>query len=121
MTTELPDHLGARVDHAFAQYLATYNADYSLDNLDDFDKLYSRRETAERELIQSLATIWQEWTHRSPRSCVLDKEPPYGWAYPFAKWVVDLFPEYTDTLRPTPSNRIRRILKRSTVAPVCIK
>jgi hypothetical protein len=114
MMTELPGHLrAARVDRAFAQYRAVYKADYLLDTPDDFIKLDLRRETAERELIQTLATIWEESTHRSPRSRVPDKEPPYGWTYPFANWIAGLFPLYTD-MRPTPPGRIRKILRRET-------
>jgi hypothetical protein len=116
MTLDLPGHLRARhVAQAFAEYLAAYKAAYMLvlESPEDFTKLDSRKETAERELIQTLAAIWQESTHRSPRSRVPDKDHPYGWTYPFAKWVADLFPDYTDML-PTPPGRIRRILRRET-------
>jgi hypothetical protein len=115
MTAGLPKHLRVRVDQAFAEYLVAYNAAYMLplETPEDFVKLVSRKETAERELIKTLATIWEESTHRSPRSCVPDKEPPYGWTYPFANWVADLFSLHTDML-PTPPSRIRKILRRET-------
>jgi len=114
MTAELPNHLSARIDQAFAEYLAVRKADYSLGMTpDESTKLDSQRDAAERELIKTLATIWEESTHRSPRSRVLDKDPRYGWTYPFANWVADLFPDYTDML-PTPAGRIRKILRRET-------
>jgi hypothetical protein len=124
MTTELPERLQVHIDQAFAGYLAVYKAGYSLDTPDDFIKLNSRIETAERELIQTLASIWEEWTHRSPRSRTQDKQYPYGWTYPFANWVGSLFPWYTDNVRPTPPARIRRILQRSTAVekhPTAVK
>ena len=115
MTAELPNHLSARIDQAFAEYLAVRKADYSLGMTpDESTKLDSQRDAAERELIKTLATIWEESTHRSPRSRVLDKDPRYGWTYPFANWVADLFPEYTTDIWPTSPGRIRRILRRET-------
>jgi hypothetical protein len=113
-TPKLPDHLRGRIDQAFAAYLVLDNADYGDLSLEEEIALHKRlrkQQITKRELIQRLAAVWQEWTSRSPRSRMPDEKPPYGEIYPFARWVADLFPLYTENRGPPSRNRIRRMLK----------
>ena len=102
MTTELPDPFRARVAQAMTRYIAFRSATPKPGR--DFLEWINKGDVEERILIDTLAQVWRDWKHRSPRTRGADD------SYPFADWVISLFKD-TDISPPT-RDTIRTTLTR---------